>query len=183
MKKLILFLPILLLSILSSAQDDFNTLDSYNDNNFGPASSLIQKSVVHEMNSKMINTLSGYIEFDVTRTYSAGEHVVLYSNDLYICINNHAAGAWNATDFKKLTNGGIYVSYASGVGIAGVQDTPQTITFSGVNIFNSTSYALTIRCYDANGDNVNYKVTAKTTSNFDVTPYGNCTIEYVAKLP
>jgi len=46
--------------------------------------------------------------------------------------------------------------------------------------FSDLNYALTITCYDGNGDVVGFKMTAKTVSYFKIIAAADCTVNYVA---
>jgi len=44
----------------------------------------------------------------------------------------------------------------------------------------STNYRVVIRCFDSNGDNVDFALTGKATTGFTITPAVNATVEYIA---
>jgi len=57
-------------------------------------------------------------------------------------------------------------------------DTEATVTFASA--FASLTYALMVKCYDSNGNEVSVKITDRGLSSFKATPAANGTLNYLA---
>ena len=68
-----------------------------------------------------------------------------------------------------------------GSGMSGIE--PVVIAGTAITFplpFTSTDYSISIRCYDAVGDNIDFTLDNKAVDGFTITPARNGTVDYIA---
>ena len=111
----------------------------------------------------------GAFTYDAGRAYKSGAGVI-YQGGIYVSNQLTVVGSFNPTHWDLLSR--LPKSDTVAVTTAGT-----AIAFGAAF---TLAYSLQIRCYDASGNNVDYKITAKTVNGFTITPSINSTMEYTA---
>lgn len=93
-----------------------------------------------------------------------------YQTDVNLRINTNGQGQITGAILNEILinqSDSVMWGIAQQANAVAISDTPQIITFA-VSM-PSTQYALMIRCYDAQGDPVDYRITGVLTTSFTIT--------------
>jgi len=102
-------------------------------------------------------------------------------NNIDYLIDNKLAGSYDVTSAINGSWDGIAMTYSdlNSIGANSQAVTTGGTTITGLEFSSASDYSILVRCYDASGNNIDFRITNRTASSFKVTPAINGTIDYL----